>query len=128
MKLLGLEIMALILLIEDNHDMLQALTEALEFNSHRVIPAHTGIEALRVLNTMSSPPDLIITDLRMPQMDGLEFMREVRSYSRWVHIPIALMSGQPRDESLVENNGANAFIPKPFKFRQLEETLDRLLM
>jgi CheY-like chemotaxis protein len=120
--------MALILLIEDNADMLQALTEALEINQHEVIPARTGAEGLQVLEKLNQLPDLIITDVRMPQMDGLTFLQNVRGNPQWSNIPIALMSGQARDMTTAAGVGANAFIPKPFKFQQLEETLDRLLV
>lgn len=119
--------MALILLIEDNADMLQALTEALEINQHQVLPAQTGAEGLFILQEQSPLPDLIITDVRMPQMDGLTFLETVRSTPAWANIPIALMSGQERDMTSAAGVGANAFLPKPFKFQQLEETLETLL-
>ncbi len=119
--------MAVILLVEDNHEMLQALTDALKLNKHRVIPARSGEVALHVLNTMSAPPDLIITDFRMPDMNGIELMREIRNHPLWSNIPIALMSGQT-DLETIDNPHANAFIPKPFKVQQLEDTVAQLVV
>lgn len=119
--------MAVIMLLEDNADMLLALTEALEINQHEVFPRPTGQHGLDALNNGECQPEVIITDVRMPQMDGLTFVQNVRANPVWAGIPIALMSGQERDMDYVEEVGADAFIPKPFKFEQLAETVEILL-
>lgn len=118
--------MARILLLEDNPDMVQALIEVLEMHNYEVVTAYNGREGLRILES-GVLPDLIITDLKMPLMDGLQFMQFVRGSAAWAHIPVAIMSGETTDSPRITASGADAFILKPFHFDELEATLNRLL-
>jgi len=119
--------MAQIMLLDDNADMLQALAEVLEINDHNVIPITNPEEGLSMLFESPHLPDLIISDLTMPRMDGLEFLGHVRQTPHLSHIPVAIMSGRVTDSDDAFAAGANAFLNKPFKFHELESVLSTLV-
>lgn len=81
-----------------------------------------GIERLRI-----NPYDLVLTDITMPVMDGLQFLREVKDITPF--IPIAIITGYPTFENAVEamKAGARDFIVKPFNVEKIRTTIDRLL-
>ncbi len=81
-----------------------------------------GIEKLQ-----SSPYDLILTDITMPVMDGIQFLREIKDITPF--IPVAIITGYPTFENAVEamREGARDFIVKPFKVEKIKTTIDRLL-
>lgn len=117
--------MATILLLEDNRDMLFALEEALAINGHSVIVGKNGMDGIHELE--SCTPDLIISDVNMPQMDGFDFLKRLRAHQRWQDIPVTIMSGKRDDEKIALSLGANAFMPKPFNFMELDRILGELL-
>ncbi len=99
----------LVLVIDDEPNILTALSLLLEDEGYQVITARHGLEGLERLRT--ARPDLIITDYMMPHMTGVELIEEVRAGPEWSHIPILLMSAAlPRDIKPAEV--ADAFLPK----------------
>lgn len=119
--------MAAILVLDDNIDMLFALREVLEMCDHKVLCAQDGLEGLQVLAEEKSLPDLIITDLNMPMMGGVPFLKAIRENVCWRHIPVIILSGQPSDRPLVLGLGADAYLPKPFRFEDLYGALEHLI-
>lgn len=118
--------MATILLLEDNHDMLSALSEVLQMHQYQVMTGYNGQDGLELLQNAPALPDLIITDINMPDMNGLEFLGEVRRRADWAKIPVAIMSGLVSDQQRALASGADAFVTKPFRFNELERTLSQL--
>jgi DNA-binding response OmpR family regulator len=116
-----------VLLLDDNRDMLAALGEALELNNHAVSYARNARHGLEVLEKSASPPDIIVSDLHMPDLDGLELLRQVRQNPEWAQIPTIIMSGRPTDQQMVLNAGADAFLIKPFAYHELEALIRQLL-
>jgi CheY-like chemotaxis protein len=110
-----------ILLVEDNIDMQLLLRDLLEWGGHQVIFGRTGQEGLEALYNSQQAPDLIISDLTMPMMDGLELLRAVRQNPRWEHVRFIIMSANPHDERLStpEADGLNGILPKPFSLDEL---------
>lgn len=110
-----------ILLVEDNIDMQILLCDLLEWGGHQVIFGRTGQEGLEALNNSQPPPDLIISDLTMPMMDGLELLQAVRQNPNWKNIRFIIMSANPHDERLStsEAYGLNGILPKPFSLDEL---------
>lgn len=113
-----------ILLLEDDEDMLFTLGEALEMEGHIVTYARSGIEGLQKLEERL--PDLVISDLKMPGMDGIDFVQAVRRSETWSALPIVMMSGAPADRDKAIAAGANDFLVKPFRFPELEAVLSRM--
>jgi CheY-like chemotaxis protein len=117
--------MASILLLEDHVDMQAMLRELLEWEGHQVIFGRTGLEGLNLLREHESLPDLIISDLWMPAMDGLEFLAMVRNNPAWSNVRFVIMSANPADERLHsdETAGLNGILPKPFTIEELDQFL-----
>ena len=90
--------MAHILVVDDEADSRDALSRLIERRGHRATSVPNGREALAVLT--SATPDLIVLDLRMPQMDGIMFLEVVRSYLRLQHIPVLIMTAYPESPDL----------------------------
>lgn len=115
-----------ILLVEDNADLRRMLTLQLS-RQYSVTEAADGIEALEKIKL--TPPDLIITDLMMPRMDGAELLRRVRRDFTVSHVPVIVLTAKNGDseKSHLIAGGANAFITKPFSHEILAARIRQLL-
>jgi two-component system, OmpR family, KDP operon response regulator KdpE len=107
---------ALVLVIEDETQILRFLRAALTGHGYRYAEATTGEEGLRQAATRS--PDLIVLDLGLPDMDGLEVTRRLRE---WATMPIVVLSarGQERDKIAALDAGADDYVTKPFGIGEL---------
>jgi two-component system, OmpR family, KDP operon response regulator KdpE len=105
-----------ILVVDDEPQITRALRASLQSNGHEVTVAHDGAEALEMF--MKAQPDLVITDLAMPGMDGIELTREIRERSK---TPVIVLSVRGNDASKVEalDQGADDYITKPFSIQEL---------
>jgi two-component system KDP operon response regulator KdpE len=83
--------MPTVLVIDDQLELRTLFQRVLEYGGYQVIAAEGGEEAVRV--TEAWIPDLILLDLAMPQMDGLEFLRTVRGRRGWTKVPVIVLSG-----------------------------------
>lgn len=100
-----------VLVIEDEAQMLKFMRVSLSAQGYRVIEATTGAEGLR--QASSYTPDLIVLDLGLPDLDGMEVTREVRE---WSAAPIIVVSARGREEDKVRalDEGADDYLTKPF--------------
>lgn len=114
-----------ILLVEDNADMQTLLREMLEFGGHRVWIGRTGLEALQTLESAPQPPHLIISDLTMPRMSGVDLLQAVRQNPLLSRVRFVIMSANTQDERLTAEVLAqlDGVLPKPFFLRDLEAIL-----
>lgn len=116
--------MASILIIDDDYQILRALRQVLEADGHEVFDAPDGKSALR--RFAGSPTDLVITDIYMPEMDGLDFLVRVREAFPEARI-IAMSGGGmfPKGKTLdyAAKLGAQAILQKPFKASKLREVI-----
>lgn len=87
--------MVTILLVEDDPDIRETLTEILHYERYAVLTASHGREGLAVLASLHELPDVILLDLQMPVMDGREFRQELRAHPEWRSIPVVVYSGTP---------------------------------
>ena len=115
-----------LLLVEDNESMRTFILERLQEN-FTVETAKNGVEALKVLR--STHIDLIISDIMMPEMDGYELCREVKSDMDLSHIPIIFLTAKNDIDSKINGlkYGAEAYVEKPFSFNYLKEQVLSLL-
>ena len=116
-----------LLLVEDNEELLYLMERILSRRYH-VIMAKNGIEAFELMK--DNEVDIIVSDVMMPEMDGLELCRAIKGNLETSHIPIILLTAKNTAEDRIEcyNAGANAYISKPFELKVLEARLDNFLM
>jgi signal transduction histidine kinase/DNA-binding response OmpR family regulator/ligand-binding sensor domain-containing protein len=115
-----------ILLVEDNEDMLTFL-ESLLIDEYVVLKARNGKEGLELAKKHHL--DLIISDVMMPEMDGLAFCDAIKSTFATSHIPLILLTAKTMEEHRIEgyNTGADAYIAKPFNTELLRIRIQGLL-
>jgi len=115
-----------ILIVEDNEELLQMTTDALRPH-FRILKAHNGIEALDVLKY--NDVDIIVSDVMMPQMDGIELCTKVKEDINYSHIPVILLTAKTSVEAKVEGmqSGADIYLEKPFSIKQLHLQILNLL-
>jgi len=110
---------ARIRIVEDEPDLRFMIKLILDRGGHEIVEARDGADALR--RVQAGPPDLVITDVMMPVMDGLELIRHLRSNPQTAMIPILAVSSHS------EIAAADAALGKPFLPQQLLETTASLL-
>lgn len=108
--------MTTILVVEDERPVRELLVMALEEVGHRVLQAHHGGQALEMI--ADERPDLVIADVMMPLVGGVELCQRLKAESATTHIPIILMSAAGRRAAA--DAGAQAFIEKPFELDSLD--------
>ncbi|KUK57965.1 MAG: Uncharacterized protein XD81_1314, partial [Bacteroidetes bacterium 38_7] len=115
-----------ILVVEDDVEIRLMIKELLE-SSYAILEASNGREALEIISEQR--PILVISDIIMPVMDGVEFVKKMKASDFTRHIPIILLSSKNSIESQIEGfeTGADAYINKPFNFRHLEALVKSLL-
>ncbi len=110
--------------VDDDQDVLELVETMLELEGHRVVTFDNGLAALEGFRAKA--PDLVILDIKMPGMDGMELLRQLRLKSR---VPVIFLTGKldEVDELLALNLGADDFIRKPFSQRVLAERVRTVL-
>lgn len=116
-----------ILLVEDDAALRGNLTDYLEELGYLVLEASSGREGLEIFDHQS--PDLIISDVGMPEMDGLEFCRRLRSRRKGQLVPFIFLSGQNELEDRLQGHkmGADDYINKPFSTQEIVAKIENLL-
>jgi diguanylate cyclase (GGDEF)-like protein len=116
-----------ILIVDDNQDSLEILRARLESWGYRTQTASDGEEALAKIDV--SPPDLILLDIMMPRMDGMEVARRVKGNPSLPFIPIIMETALATTESKVEglDSGADDYITKPIDFAELKARVNSML-
>jgi DNA-binding response OmpR family regulator len=117
-----------ILVVDDDQDLRQLVCRMLDQQGHRTLEASNGIAGLRILET--TPVDVILTDVVMPDLEGLEFIRRIRRLS--LSSKVIVMSGGGRGSAgdylaLATLFGADATLPKPFSATELGEVVQRIM-
>lgn len=116
-----------ILLIEDEQAIRESLSEMLEIFGHKVVGAINGKEGLEQLEVVI--PDIIITDVMMPEMDGFDFLKAIRKKEEYSMIPVIMLTAKVDVESKLHGLelGADDYITKPFEFRELNLKINNIL-
>ncbi|HEX5139329.1 MAG TPA: response regulator transcription factor [Dehalococcoidia bacterium] len=114
----------LVLVVDDEPGILRLIDLVLSNNGFRVIVAENGVEALHLAEQRR--PDLVLLDIKMPEMNGMEVMRRIRER---ISTPVILLTGQTQDESKVLGleSGADDYIVKPFNPNELSARVRAVL-
>jgi len=117
-----------ILIVEDSattRALIRAVIE--ELGDFETVEAASGFEALKMLPLQEYA--LIITDINMPDINGLELINFIRSNPRYNHLPIIIVSTEKSDEDKKRGMalGATAYVTKPFKSTELQETIKKTI-
>lgn len=123
----ALEPRGVILLAEDNAANILTTGDYLETHGYQVIVAHDGVEVIQKAEAIQ--PDLILMDVQMPVMDGLEAIRQLRTDSRFAFTPIVALTAlaMPGDRERCLEAGANEYMSKPASLKILLNTIKDLL-
>jgi len=115
-----------ILTVDDSQTMRDMLLYALEGEGFRVIQATDGLEGLEALR--ADPPDVIITDINMPNLDGFGFIEQVRQDARFRATPILVLTTESEQDrkDRARKAGASGWIVKPFNTAKLVEAIRRV--
>ncbi|MBE9207717.1 PAS domain S-box protein [Nostoc sp. LEGE 06077] len=116
-----------ILLVEDNQANIDTMSGYLASRGYHLIFANNGQQAIDLVKVQH--PDLIVMDIQMPGMDGLEAMRRIREGQQFVDIPMIALTAlaMPGDRETCLAAGANEYLTKPVKLKQLVATIQKLL-
>ncbi|MCC5926814.1 MAG: response regulator [Bacteroidetes bacterium] len=116
----------IVLIVEDNAEVRTFIREQLE-KEYTVLEAANGVEGIDV--SQSVIPDLIITDLMMPEMDGYQFSKKIRSNEKTSHIPLIMLTAKAGMDSKIEGleTGVDAYLTKPYHIRELRTSVRNLI-
>jgi len=112
-----------VLLVDDEKDFVEMLSLRLQETGEKVTPAYSGKECLQFLDKQGSEIDVVILDIKMPGMDGIEVLQEIKK--RFPLLEVIMLTGHGTTESAVEGMklGAYDYLLKPAEFSELTEKL-----
>ncbi|MDR1936984.1 MAG: response regulator [Tannerellaceae bacterium] len=115
-----------LLIVDDEEEIRDFLRQELE-DTYKVISASNGNEALPIV--LSQLPDLIVSDIMMPGMDGFTFVKKLKSNSNVSHIPVILLSSKTEHHDRMQglDQGADAYLTKPFHIEELLVRINNLI-
>ncbi|MFC1850787.1 response regulator [candidate division CSSED10-310 bacterium] len=118
----------LILIVDDEELILNMLSEVLAEMSERIVTARNGQQALETAR--SEKPDLIISDIMMPEKTGLELLQDVRNDEKLVDVPFILLTVKDSTRDLLNgySKGADYYLPKPFDYKNLCDAIQRAVV
>jgi len=120
----------LILLVEDDPDDEElAMTSLRQHHIGRIHTVHDGVEALEYLHQGTQElPRVVLLDLKLPRVDGVEVLRRIRAHPRTEMLPVVIMTSSKLERDRISSYrwGANSFVTKPIDFDQFREAVRQL--
>ena len=112
-----------VLIVDDEDAYCDVMRELLELISLNVVIANNVTEALSLLE--QNKPDLILSDLMMPEISGFTFLRQLRSNSLWSQVPVIFVTAKATliDREAALKDGANGVLVKPFTMQELNDAI-----
>ena len=117
----------LILIVEDNEKNMKLARDVLQAKGYTTLEAITGEEGVRMAK--ESKPDLVLMDIQLPGIDGIEALRQIRVEPALAAIPVVAFTASvtPADRSQIQAAGFDGFLPKPINLKEFLETVKALL-
>jgi two-component system cell cycle response regulator DivK len=119
--------MSTILIVEDNDKNMKLARDILNAKGYRTIEAVTGEEGVKLAK--EGLPDLVLMDIQLPGMNGIEAFRQIRADAKTAGIPVVALTASvtPTDRSEINAAGFDAFIGKPINLKEFVATVKRLI-
>jgi two-component system response regulator len=119
-----------IILVEDNPDDERLAIRALRKGkvANEILVARNGEEAINIILTADPLPCVVLLDLKLPKIDGLEVLRRIRADDRTHLLPVVVLTSSSEDRDIVESYslGANSYVRKPVEFERFTEAVKQL--
>jgi len=119
--------MSTILIVEDNDKNMKLARDVLKAKGYTTLEAVTGEEGVRLAR--EKVPDLVLMDIQLPGINGIEAFRQIRANAKTARIPVVALTASvtPTDRSEINAAGFDAFIGKPISLKEFVETVKRLI-
>ena len=116
-----------VLIIEDEEDAADMFAEMMRVSGYRVLKTSSSTPALTMMT--SEKPDVVILDIMMPEISGLDILRQMRQDPALASIPVVVVSAKsmPADIKIGMEAGASMYLTKPVGFSELKEAIERVL-
>jgi len=116
-----------VVIVEDEPDTAEMLAEMLRVEGFRVLASHASVPAITLIS--ANIPDLVILDIMMPDISGLEVLKFMQRDPKLAKIPVVVVSAksQPSDITTGLNAGASAYLTKPVGFADFKQTVEKVL-
>ena len=119
--------MRTILIVEDNEKNMKLVRDILRHHKYETVEAATGEDGVRL--AIERKPDLVLMDIQLPDIDGIEALRRIREEASLDRVPVIAVSASvmPDDQQKIVTSGFDAFVTKPINLKQFLETVKRFL-
>ena len=119
--------MSTVLIVEDNDKNMKLARDVLQAKGYRTLEALTGERGVALAR--EELPDLVLMDIQLPGINGIEAFRQIRAEASTAHIPVVALTASvtPTDRTTVNAAGFDAFLSKPINLREFLETVKRLV-
>jgi two-component system cell cycle response regulator DivK len=119
--------MSTILIVEDNEKNMKLVRDILQYHGHVTLEARTGAEGLRL--AAAQRPDLVLMDIQLPDIDGIEVLRRLRTLAALDDVPMLAVSASvmPDDQQHIIAAGFDAYVTKPISLKAFVATVDQYL-
>lgn len=116
-----------VLVVDDDQSIQRVLVQTLELEGYEVVTASDGVEALETL--AGELPDVVILDVMMPKLDGLDVLKRMRAQERTQTVPVILLTARSSQEDIWEGwqSGVDYYMTKPFDVEELLRFLTHVL-
>ncbi|HEY5897140.1 MAG TPA: response regulator [Burkholderiales bacterium] len=119
--------MSTVLIVEDNDKNMKLARDVLQAKGYKTLEAVTGEEGVKLAK--ENVPDLVLMDIQLPGINGIEAFRQIRADNKTARIPVVALTASvtPTDRSQITAAGFDAFVSKPINLKEFLETVKRLV-
>jgi len=119
--------MSTVLIVEDNEKNMKLARDVLQAKGYQTLEALTGEDGVRLAK--EKRPDLVLMDIQLPGINGIEAFRQIRGEAGTAHIPVVAVTASvtPTDRSAINAAGFDAFVSKPINLKEFLDTVKRLV-
>jgi two-component system, OmpR family, phosphate regulon response regulator PhoB len=116
-----------VVIVEDEPDAAEMFAEMMRVSGYQVVKSYSSTPAISIIR--NEMPDVVILDIMMPDVSGLEVLRYMRREPKLTHIPVVIVSAKsmPSDIKAGMDAGASMYLPKPVGFADLREAVERVI-